>query len=268
CSEQSQKNLYKAFSAGDVEGVRQIPRKERKQIFVTSMSIRFVDDIEAVEFDATSLLTGGTIKKRRGEGPVLDERALSELRMFGRATKYEKRFWARPGQMGATVEGAKPGFLATMTGYSPYKNLGKLMDPRGVEGSPSQWGVITRLAHLDDIVDGNSPFELYKKTELEHFRLEIKPVDIDAEIPAGIGDAGPGAGDENVLIDPMTKETISKVAKLDPHGKRQLDESGNFVYEVNDNWFVLNAKFVWKDAPNKKAAPKTVAPTSAEEPRG
>jgi hypothetical protein len=260
CSEQKQKELHKAFTAGDAEGVRQISRKERKQVFVTSMSIRYTDDIASADFEIANLLTGGSKKKKRADG--LDSRALAELRQFGRAAQFEKKVWAKAGQFGTTAEGAKAGFVVTITGYSPYKNLGELMDPRGVENSPSRWGVITQLMHLDDIVDGNSPFELYKKTELEHFKLEIKPVDIDAEIPPGVGDAGPAAGDEEVLIDPMTKETISKVAKLDERGRAQLDESGNFVYEVNDHWFTLNAKFVWRDSPKNKTPAKAAGSTT------
>ena len=29
---------------------------------------------------------------------------------------------------------------------------------------------------------------------------------------------------------------------------RKMDRSG-VIYEVNDNWFILDLKFVWKDAP-------------------
>ena len=50
------------------------------------------------------------------------------------------------------------------------------------------------------------------------------------------------------MIDPMTKEVISKVAKLDTEGKRRTHRFGNDVYEINDHWFVICAKFVWKDA--------------------
>ena len=53
---------------------------------------------------------------------------------------------------------------------------------------------------------------------------------------------------EQVLVDPMTKEIISKVAELDEDGTEKI-ERGKVVYKVNDHWFILNAKFVWKDAP-------------------
>ena len=57
-----------------------------------------------------------------------------------------------------------------------------------MEGDKSKWGFITRLLHLDEIVpDGNSPFELYKKADIEHFKLEIHEISFDSELPAGIG---------------------------------------------------------------------------------
>jgi len=147
--------------------------------------------------------------------------------------------------------------VITIVGYSPYENLGELMDPPGVENDPSKWGFITRLLHLDDIVDGNSPFELYKKADVpKNFMLDIKPVSADATTPTGIGiaDYKNGSGsynrtEEQVLIDPMTKETISRVAALRADGQPMLDRSNNPVYETNDHWFTLNAKFVWRDSP-------------------
>jgi hypothetical protein len=135
------------------------------------------------------------------------------------------------------------------------------MDPAGVEGDPNNWGVVTRLLHLDDIVDGNCPFKVYRKTEVEHFKLEIGEVDLKAEMPAGIGilDIRPekiktgerSSGGEQVLIDPMTKEVISKVAEIDQYGKEKLDRLGKVVYKVNDHWFRLDVKFIWKDAPKE-----------------
>ena len=41
--------------------------------------------------------------------------------------------------------------------------------------------------HLDDIFDGNSPFELYDKTKIENYKLDIKSIDLSTEMAAGIG---------------------------------------------------------------------------------
>jgi len=51
-----------------------------------------------------------------------------------------------------------------------------------------------------------------------------------------------------VLVDPMTKEVINKVPELNENGKPRIYQ-GKEVFRVNDHWFVLNAKFIWKDAP-------------------
>jgi hypothetical protein len=51
----------------------------------------------------------------------------------------------------------------------------------------------------------------------------------------------------------MTKEIISKISK--PGGQEV----------INDQWFVLMLKFVWKEAP--KAAPMTTGVSAVKSPR-
>jgi len=144
-----------------------------------------------------------------------------------------------------------------------------------VEDKPGKWGFVTRLLHLDDfVVDDDSPFEVYKKIEVykktdpNQFNLEIGEVSWEEQMPAGIGirdirykPTPPGSTQEEnaewVLIDPMTKEIISKIAEWEENGRPKLYR-GQQVYTVNDHWFVLNVKFVWRDAPE---AVKAVAPT-------
>ena len=57
-----------------------------------------------------------------------------------------------------------------------------------------------------------------------------------------------------ILIDPMTRETISKEPVLNEEGKQVLYR-GQPVFKVNDHWFVLNLKFLWKDAPEAPKQP-------------
>ncbi len=163
-----------------------------------------------------------------------------------------------------------PGFVVTMAGYSPYAKIAELMDPYGVEDKQDEWGFVTRLLHLDDFVaEGNSTFEVYKKTDPNQFKLEIEGVSWEVEMPAGIGirdvrykPAPAGSTQEEtaewILIDPMTKELISKIAEWDENGRPKLDRRGMPIHTVNDHWFVLNVKFVWVNAPE---AVKAVAPT-------
>ncbi|MHC4659155.1 MAG: pilus assembly protein PilM [Planctomycetota bacterium] len=239
-----QAKLYKAFADGDVKAVRQFDRKERKQIFVTGMSVRFVDDVETASLDGARFGFAKT-KRKRDKEKGLDERAMRELARWGAMAKYRPRQFVEDGEK---AEEDRAGFVATIEGYSPYEELGELMDPAKVEDEPNKWGVITRWLHLDD-VDANSPFRLYKKTNPKHFKLETEAVDVGPGTPLGIGifdvrsekaeekETVYGASGEQVLVDPMTKEIISKVAK--PNGEEEL----------NDHWFVLKLKLIWKDAP-------------------
>jgi len=257
-----QKGLYKAFAEGDVETVLEIPRKERKQLFITSMSVYFSDDLETAQFGTTAMM-------RRGSGAATEE--LGELSGY----EYEQRmlememmrqYRGSAGHsplMGVGDEADKDaGFVVTIAGYSPYEDVGELLDPIGVAEDQSQWGFVTRLLNLDEIVDGNSPFNLYKKTDTAHFKLEKGQVDMDADMPTGIGvmkavetTVGKTGFQDNkwILIDPMTKEVISRVAELDMYGKEKVNRKGEPVYEINDRWFVLNAKFVWDDAPKQES---------------
>ena len=127
--------------------------------------------------------------------------------------------------------------------------------------------------HLDDFdADGKSPFELYEKTKQpEQYKLEIGEVSLEAQLPAGIGvmdvrykptpgGAGQQESAEWILRDPMTRETISKIAEWDENGRPKLDRMGMPVHTVNDHWFVLNVKFVWRDAPESVKAKAPALP--------
>jgi hypothetical protein len=65
-----------------------------------------------------------------------------------------------------------------------------------------------------------------------------------------------GAQSEWELVDPMTRETINKVAVLDDEGK-QVIHMGRPVFRVNDHWFELNVKFEWTEAPEPPEQPKS-----------
>ena len=60
--------------------------------------------------------------------------------------------------------------------------------------------------------------------------------------------SGPQETSEWILVDPLTKEIINKYAMLDDNG-REILAGGQTAYKVNDHWFMLNLKFVWRDAP-------------------
>ncbi len=267
-----QAGLYQAFAAGDVKGIQDIPRKERKQIFITNMETFFSSDLATAQFGGADMF-----RKSRGmsgaggeEYEGMEEYGMMEMEgMGGYGEYYPGGMYGMGGQPG---EEKLPGFIVTIGGYSPYGKITELMDPYGAEDNQEKWGVVTRLLHLDDFVDGNSPFEVYKKTDPNQFSIDMGEVNRDEEMPVGIGVTDiryrpmpPGSAKEDgaewILVDPMTKETISEVAEWEENGSKKLDRRGVQLFTINDHWFVLNIKFLWRDAPEsvKEKAPELPA---------
>jgi type IV pilus assembly protein PilM len=264
----AQKELYEAFAKNDIETVMRTPRKDRKQLFITSMSVYFSNDLDTAQFGATAMMRKDSMGLMLDEGMEGYDFMYEEMMMRDSAAQSRYYLDSAYGGQQAQVE-KKSGFVVTIAGYSPYKDIGKLLDPPGVRDNRSEWGFITRLQHLDEVIGGNCPFELYKKTNKEHYRLDKGQVDLSADVPAGIGimdvkygldvQIAPGpsrasgvASDRQILIDPMTRETISKVTMMDEYGKEIIDRrTGNPKYEANDSWFILNFKVVWEDAPSQ-----------------
>ena len=264
-----QAQLYDAFARGDVKEVLKTPRNQRKQIFLTGMTAYFTYDLAAGKFGQAD-----TWRKSRGmPGGGMDGMEMGDDYMYQMMMEEEMRMSMgefAPGGFGLTqtTEEKKSGFVVQLVGYSPYGDnvaeLGELIDPFGVENQRDKWGFVTRLAHLDDYVeDGNSPFEMYEKGVPEQFGFDPKKVVIEEEMPGGIGvpevryntkrtPAKPGDPGEYVLVDPLTKEIISEVPVLEDDGTPKVYQ-GRKVTKVNDHWFVLNVKFIWRDAPE---APK------------
>ncbi len=263
----TQAGLYQAFAKGDVKEIKEMPRKARKQIFVTNMEAFFSSDIATAQFGGADMF-----RRSRGMGGAggeeyegMEEYQMMEMDMM---RGYGEYYPGPGGMFGPQVGEEKfPGFILTVSGYSPYEKMTELLDPdeRVVHDNHDKWGLVTRLMHLDDFVDGNSPFEVYKKNDPNQFSLEIGQVSMEEQIPSGIGERDirskpipPGSAQneswEWILVDPMTNETISKVAEWKEDGKAQLDHRGEQVFTVNDHWFVLKVKFVWRDAPESVKA--------------
>jgi len=262
-----QREVYEAFERGDVAALMKTPRNLREQIFVTSMSVYYVPDVEGARFGQARMRRGSSASygspaasETRKTDPVYD--AIFRRRDIGgggsggetQASKGSK------GTMGST--GSEPGgagFVVVLTGYTPYENIGELLDPAGAGDEKEKWGVVTRLMNLDALSDSNSPFELYKKTDVVHFELKTGEVTLDGQIPDGIGIAkeikqSDSISGQRVLIDPMTKEVISTLPLKDELGRDRLDSKGKRIYQVADHWFVLKFKLRWREAPGSQVS--------------
>ena len=170
------------------------------------------------------------------------------------------------------------GFVVTIVGYSPYKDIYGLLDPTGVGQDKSRWGFITRLKNIDKFSDVNS-FALFDANSIQNFTYNIEDVYSIKGVPAGIGvfntrvievkanpatearilgfpalTAGSRNITENILIDPMTREVIDKVKKYNEDGSMATDKTGRVAYEINDHWFEIKAKFLWKGVPAELAS--------------
>lgn len=259
-----QARLYKAFSEGDVDTIMSIPRKQRKQIFINNISVFYSNDIANAEFGGADAWLQN--RGMGGEG-MMDSRS-SEANMEMLMLQYSRMGVTDQSLLAGAQDERKQGFVVTIIGYSPYgqsiNDLSELIDPHGVDKEMDRWGLVTRLEHLDALApDGNSPFSLYERNDPEQFSLEIKEINAEASdnMPAGIGvlesrfetasedtRTRDARASENVLKDPMTKEIISKIKIYDENGRQRIVR-GQPGFEVNDHWFILNAKFIWKDAP-------------------
>jgi len=252
----AQAGLYQAFARGDIDAVMRIPRKERKQLFVTGISIYYSDDLPSARFGNTALQRMGSATQRPGDATDMqyeDEYLMMMEEEMARV--YGSQYSPIGGGGAAAAAEKKRGFVVTLSGYSPYKTIGELVHPDNVERTPERWGLVTRLLHLDDTVsDGNSPFAVYDVRNPDQFRAEFGAVDLDAQMPMGIGVVEerpvPGGQAVRVLLDPMTKEIISKTVQTDASGREVVNpRTGERLLEENDQWFILNFKLEWRDAP-------------------
>jgi type IV pilus assembly protein PilM len=258
-----QASLYGAFAAGDVQKVKSIARKQRKQLFITGMTVYYTQDLNNATFTNLGFdrsMDVRSIGSAGGATGATGDMALQNMMIRGGGATSKFAPPSRRGQVGGRVavqetQGGEKGFVVSIVGYSPYEQIRELVNPTGAKDDASKWGLVTRLAHFD----GNSPFELYKKgDEPKNFDFQTGDVDIGAQMPPGIGvikmvDSKDTTG-VRILIDPMTKEVISKQVRADETGKKETDRKGNPVYQANDHWFVLNLKLKWKDAPGQPAA--------------
>ncbi len=230
-----QAQLYRAFEKGDKAGVMAFRRDDRKQIFITNMDISFSTDLANDPF------------------PIIEVSRTD-------SSQSGNQYYTKPSEMApssndenaqtTTVE-PESGFIVIITAYSPYgktiDDVRSLVDPPGAGNDIEKWGVVNRLENLDEA----SPFKFYDKINQKHYALTIKEVDNSTEVPVGTGIekvrsylyvssvSSNQYSSGNPLIDPLTEEPISVIQ----------DENDKSVKIINDHWFILKMKFLWKNAP-------------------
>ncbi len=266
-----QRELFLAYDHGDAATVRSIPRPKRKQLIVTHISTYFSDDLATAQFGQTATMRKDAMMRdtqlaAEGDesGAYGDSALMAEMMAI-----YGDRFMGQFGTT-STEEEKSPGFIVSILGYSPYENVGALVDPPGVSDNPARWGFVTRIANLDKIVGPDCPFELFSK-EAGHFRFDHATIEWET-VPLGIGeveiipepaDATRGttagrapvmmgmAGTQGIeiLVDPVTRERIDAEPILDAEGKPRVDLLGKPQLIKHDSWFQLDFKLKWKNAP-------------------
>lgn len=269
-----QRDLFLAYKRGDAATVRSIPRPKRKQLIVTSFSVYFSDDLETAQFGQTAtmrrdaMMRDSQMEGEGGGGDAYMAEQMAEMRAI-----YGDRFVGQFGGPSAEEE-RTPGFIVSLVGYSPYENIGALVDPPGVRETPARWGFITRITNLDKIIGPHCPFELYSK-DAEHFRFEHEVVEWET-VPLGIGEVqiipdpsderrpattdrapfmggmGPMQGTQ-ILVDPVTQERIDAEPILDAEGKPRMDLLGKPQLIEHDSWFQIDFKLKWDHAPETAA---------------
>jgi type IV pilus assembly protein PilM len=240
----AQADLYEAFASGNVQAVRAVPRRQRKQLFVTNIAVDYTDDIATAGFPQTNQQTGFSRTARRAQAApdAMFMRDDFPGRFPGPSSPSPAAVDPAAGQPGR--EGGA-GFTVLIEGYSPYQPISELLDPLMAGNDLDRWGVVTRFENIEKLFP-DMPYKLFNKHEIAHFKVETGLVDLiapAANMPAGIGvekviervpqpepaAAGrQGAGtatrwnpntrgtsgdfvtSETVLVDPMTGEEISK----------------------------------------------------------
>ena len=257
----TQAELYNAFLAGNAAKVMEIPRTERKLLFVSKASVRYSDNLGAEGFEESAMTTTSSTP---AGGRMMDPGMMGPGMMPGAGG----RVFAPPTQSsrsqptsGTEVGVATPGFVVVIEGYSPYRNIMDLLDPAGAANDKVKWGMVTRLENLG-VVCPNTPFKLYNKTNRKDFSIEDGEIELGKPMPVGIGveqeeasdgtAIGRGITQKKVLIDPMTGEVINKEEDVDSSGNPKRDRfTGKPLYRVNDHWFRINMKLAWNK--DKKA---------------
>ena len=202
----SQADLYNAFDSGNAQAVLEVPRTERKQLFITRFAAEYTDDVASSKFPQSNAKTrsrrsgsrrrgGGVMPGMPGGFPMMPGGMPGGFPMMpggmpgmpgmGMPQKKSPQTTSRTGEDDQEAGGA--GFTVLIEGYSPYQNISELLDPPMVGEDQGRWGVVSRFKNLKELFP-QIPFELFSKSDTLHFKYETGLVDLNsADMPVGIG---------------------------------------------------------------------------------
>ena len=85
-----QAELYSAYEKGDIEKIKQIPREQRKQIFITSIGINYADSLAAASLDVTKSQESSRVSStyRRGSSDEAGSGTGANLQTAYKNSKY------------------------------------------------------------------------------------------------------------------------------------------------------------------------------------
>jgi len=263
------------FAKGDISAIKLLPREERKQLVITAMTIHYSPKISLGMFKEIRAghSSGGRRREEEPEEEMLGYEGMEGYGMEGMGGMegygmegYSQQN-AKPEEDGVEKPEDGPGFVVTIEGYSPYKDIGKLLDPSHVGDDKSKWGIVT---WFEALAKQGRPFKLYIKDDEKHFKQDTGDVEYEnKEMPGGIGEYKeiqrflppeetarprggnrayrmPGRGSvqekvetEKVLIDSMTGEEMSKTydfytqQEIDSNPSKDADDLGRIKIDRN-----------------------------------
>ncbi len=170
--------VFDAYQQGNPELLKNIPRGQRKQIFVTRVMIEYAKDLSLASFPQPGKMQ--TVMGGGGAAPagMMPGMGMGPMGMpgmpgmpggmdmgsgFGGPT-------ATPAATDGTATTAKPGFTVLIEGYSPYRRIADLLDPPGVATDQARWGIISRFENMGKAK--NAIFELLDKQDTSQFKVE------------------------------------------------------------------------------------------------
>ncbi len=175
--------VYQAFLNGQLNQLKQTPRKERKQVFISGIKTKYTDDLsksfEAILASNSMRGAGSGFGYGAGEMGGGTTPMTSPMTMPGQMTMPGTPMLGNPSPLGNANkstgstqdnEGKKPGFVVVIEGSTPNKNGLEFLNVPGVGLDRQTWGFFNRLYHF-----GKTDKQIKKLMEEKSFKINDAP---------------------------------------------------------------------------------------------